>query len=200
MGTSLGEIIRFRFAIYPYNSGVSLFWYNLKLSMIFSPVITCTQYHRRIYWSISLIKTNRNDICAIFADLKRHVKAAPNIFVYAVRWIAIYECTRRIYRAYCIFICVHQIWILYGIFCSTYLVYSWRLVFSMDTYVMYEYLIVAEQRIYAPVKHATIGSYNVVSPVRHKANMWTNTGLLSVEPIRTNLSKTWIKLDQLSYK
>ena len=45
-----------------------------------------------------------------------------------------------------------------------------------------------------------IGSDNGLSPCRHRAIIWTNAGMLSVEPLGTNFSENLIKILTFSFK
>ena len=47
-------------------------------------------------------------------------------------------------------------------------------------------------RIYASVNWVIIDSGNGLSPGRRQAITWTNAGLLSIGPVRTNFSEIWI--------
>ena len=38
-----------------------------------------------------------------------------------------------------------------------------------------------------------MGSDNGLSPIRRQVIIWTNSRLLSIEPLETNLSESWIK-------
>ena len=49
-------------------------------------------------------------------------------------------------------------------------------------------------RIYASVNWVSIGSDNGLSPIQRQAIIWTYIGLLSIEPLWTNLSEISIKL------
>ena len=42
-------------------------------------------------------------------------------------------------------------------------------------------------------KLIAIGSDNGLSPDRRQATIWTNVGLFSIGPLRTNFSENWIK-------
>ena len=44
------------------------------------------------------------------------------------------------------------------------------------------------------------GSDNGLSPGRRQAIIWTNAGILFIEPIRTNFSETVIEIDTFSLK
>ena len=50
--------------------------------------------------------------------------------------------------------------------------------------------------MYASENWVNIGSVNGLSPVRRQAITWTNAGLLSIGPLRTNFSEIWIKIKQ----
>ena len=50
--------------------------------------------------------------------------------------------------------------------------------------------------INASVTCAIIVFDNGLTPVRYKAIIWTNVDLLSIEPLRENLSKIWIKMQK----
>ena len=62
------------------------------------------------------------------------------------------------------------------------------------------YLIEAEWRIYALATQAIIGSDNGLSPVRHQTINWTNAGILSIEPLGTNVSEILIEIQIFSFK
>ena len=49
-------------------------------------------------------------------------------------------------------------------------------------------------------KLTIIGSENGLSPSRHQAIIWTNAGLLSIGPLRTNFSDILIKIQHFSLK
>ena len=49
-------------------------------------------------------------------------------------------------------------------------------------------------------KLSTIGSDNGLSPDRRQAIIWTNAGLLSIEPLQTYFSENWIKMQPFSLK
>ena len=53
---------------------------------------------------------------------------------------------------------------------------------------------------YMSVDKTTVASNNGLSPVRHWAIIWTNTGLLLIGPLGTNVSDIGIKIQQFSYK
>ena len=49
-------------------------------------------------------------------------------------------------------------------------------------------------------KLAIIGSDNGLSPGRHQAIIWTNAGILLIEPLRTNFSEILIAIHTFSFK
>ena len=61
-------------------------------------------------------------------------------------------------------------------------------------------LIEAEWRIYASLNRAIIGSDNGLSPVRRQAIIWTNAGILLIEPLGTNFSEVLIGIQTFSFK
>ena len=58
----------------------------------------------------------------------------------------------------------------------------------------------AERRMYASVNKTTIGSNNGLSPGRRQAIIWTSAGILLTEPLGTNFSEIWIKIQIFSFK
>ena len=54
-------------------------------------------------------------------------------------------------------------------------------------------------RIYASLSWVIIGSDNGLSPVRRQAIIWTNAGILSIEPLGTNFSETIIGIQRFSF-
>ena len=46
----------------------------------------------------------------------------------------------------------------------------------------------------------SIGSDNGLSPIRRQAIIWTNAGILSIEPLGTNFSENWTKILIFSFK
>ena len=53
--------------------------------------------------------------------------------------------------------------------------------------------------IYASVNRVSIGSDNGFLPVLHQAIIWTNAGVLSIQPIGTNFSEILIKIQNFSF-
>ena len=53
--------------------------------------------------------------------------------------------------------------------------------------------------IYASVNWVSIGSDNGLSLVWHQAITWTNTDLLSIEPLGTHFSEIWLKISNFSF-
>ena len=49
-------------------------------------------------------------------------------------------------------------------------------------------------------KLTSIGSDNGLSPCRHQAIIWTNAGILLIEPLRTNFSEILIEIYTFSFK
>ena len=49
-------------------------------------------------------------------------------------------------------------------------------------------------------KLTIIGSDNGLSPGRRQAIIWTNDGILLIEPLGTNLSEIWSEIQTLSFK
>ena len=54
--------------------------------------------------------------------------------------------------------------------------------------------------IYASVNRVSIVSDNGLLPIRHQAILWTNAGVLSIGPIRTNFSEILIKIKIFIHK
>ena len=48
-------------------------------------------------------------------------------------------------------------------------------------------------------KLTNIGSENVVSPGRHQAIIWTNAGILLIEPLGTNFNEMLIEIHAFSF-
>ena len=55
-------------------------------------------------------------------------------------------------------------------------------------------LLLTEWRIYASVNYTIIGSHNGLSPIRRQAIIWTNAGILSIEPLGTNFCEIFIEI------
>ena len=53
--------------------------------------------------------------------------------------------------------------------------------------------------IYASVNRAKIGSDNGLPPIWRQAIIWTNAGLLSIEPLETYFNKILIKIQNFSF-
>ena len=49
-------------------------------------------------------------------------------------------------------------------------------------------------------EHANIGSYNGLSPNRRQAIIWTNAGILLIEPLGTNFNEIFIQILTFSFK
>ena len=49
-------------------------------------------------------------------------------------------------------------------------------------------------------EHANIGSYNGLSPNRRQAIIWTNAGILLIEPLGTNFNDILIQILAFSFK
>ena len=60
-------------------------------------------------------------------------------------------------------------------------------------------IIEAERRIYVSVNLINIGSDNGLSTVRRESSMWTNTDLLFIAPLGTDISEIWIEIQQFSF-
>ena len=54
--------------------------------------------------------------------------------------------------------------------------------------------------IYASAKITIIGSDNDLSPDRRQAIIWTNTGILLIGPLRTNVSEALIEIHTFSFR
>ena len=70
-------------------------------------------------------------------------------------------------------------------------------------YAVYHAFIIYYQtwcRIYASVNWISIGLGNGLSSIRHQATTWTNAYLFSIEPIGTNSSEIWMKIQNFSFK
>ena len=71
----------------------------------------------------------------------------------------------------------------------------------MSMYILWHvWLIEAEWCIHRSVNYAIIGSDNGLSPVRRQAIIWSNVDLSLIEPLWTNFSETWIRMQQFSKK
>ena len=54
--------------------------------------------------------------------------------------------------------------------------------------------------MYASVNYTIIGSDNGLSPGWHQAIIWTNAGILFIEPLGTNFSEILIEIHTFSFK
>ena len=64
------------------------------------------------------------------------------------------------------------------------------------------WLIKAERRIYASVDSSIINSIsaNGLSPVPRQAIIWTNAGILSIEPLGTNFCESLDRVQQFPFE
>ena len=71
---------------------------------------------------------------------------------------------------------------------------------SADVHLIFFKLIEVEWRKYASLSWVIIGSDNGLSPVRRQAIIWTNAGILLIEPLGTNFSEISIGIQRFSFK
>ena len=71
---------------------------------------------------------------------------------------------------------------------------------AADVLVTLNNLLTEAKCIYVSANYTIIGSHNDLSPGRRQAIIWTNAGILLIEPLGTNFNEILIRIQTFSSK